>query len=156
MNYFKHYKLDLTNILSNFSYWVSPYICFPTFAENPIFWQIDCTHCLVGGVENLPAVKNHRSKVWILGKLWLHLDLSFQQNCIKVILVIAVEMALTSFLSKISSFHNHVSLMIFFVLQRNPAFKQFIIPKQSNFTKATSFGHRSWLIAFMQKLRWRM
>ena len=144
MNYFKDYKLVLTNILSNFSYWVSPYIYFPTFAENPIFWQIDCTHCLVGGVENLPSVKNHRSKVWILGKLWLHLDLSFQQNCIEVILVIAVGMALSSFLSKINSFQNHISL-INFVL----CFKNIQLLSNSQYQNnaisqnATSFGHRS-------------
>ena len=100
----------------------------------------------MGRVENLPSVKNHRSKVWILGKLWLHLDLSFQQNCIKVILVIAVEMALSSFLSKISSFHNHIRLIIFvFRLKKIQLLNNSWYQNYAKSRNATSFGHRSWI-----------
>ena len=129
MNYFKHYKLVLTNILSNFSYWVSPYICFPTFAENPIFWQIDCTHCLVGGVENLPSVKNE-NKSMDFRKALIALRFEFPtklyrgDSCYSSWNGIIIIFVKDKFISKSYKLNQFC-----FVLQKYPAFKQFTIPK---------------------------
>ena len=145
MNYFKHYKQVMTNILPNFFLLCESIYMLSNFCRKSFFLTNKLYALLSGWAEWKTSHQwRMRIKVWISGKLWLHLDLSFQQNCIKVILVIAVGMALSSFLSKISSFQNHISL-INFVL----CFKNIQLLSNSQYQNnaisqnATSCGHRS-------------